>query len=213
VCFHTDARDLQQQMSTARCLVLTLAAIVSWQIPEIDRVLRTWNPHEEDLDPSLLTPISPIGWDHVLLYGEVPAGSHPRAPAAHWEPRPRPRTVVTPQPHHTSRLMPSRTFSYASARSPSDHMNVYHIRSQYSTSTMGVASGDQSLPLVSQWRPRQSFCAFFELSDARCNTLPQTGAKNRFWPARRRGALARCFVASALNVSPIVTEHLYSVAS
>jgi hypothetical protein len=105
VCFHTDARDLQQQMSTARCLVLTLAAIVYWQITEIDRVLRTWNPHEEDLDPSLLTHISPIEWDNVLLYGEVPAGSHPRAPTAHWEPRPRPRTIVTPQPHHTSTVM------------------------------------------------------------------------------------------------------------
>jgi hypothetical protein len=65
-----DARDLQQQVSTAGCLVLILAAIVYWQITEIDRVLRTWNPHEEDLDPSLLTHISPIGWDNVLLYGE-----------------------------------------------------------------------------------------------------------------------------------------------
>jgi PKD repeat protein len=45
---------LQQQMSTARCLVLILAAIVYWQITEIDRVLRTWDPHEEELDPDLL---------------------------------------------------------------------------------------------------------------------------------------------------------------
>ena len=65
-----DARDLPQQMSTASCLILILTAIVYWQITEMDRVLRTWNPHEEDLDPFLLTPISPIGWDNVRLYGE-----------------------------------------------------------------------------------------------------------------------------------------------
>src|SRR6266536_3491744 len=65
-----DGRDLQQQMSTARCLVLILAAIVYWQITEIDRVLRTWDLHEEELDPDLLAHISPIGWDNVLLYGE-----------------------------------------------------------------------------------------------------------------------------------------------
>jgi hypothetical protein len=65
-----DAWDLQQQMSTASCLVLILAAIVYWQITEIDRLLRTWNPHEEDLDPFLLMHISPTGWDNVLLYGE-----------------------------------------------------------------------------------------------------------------------------------------------
>lgn len=65
-----DARDLQQQMSTASCLVLILAAIVYWQITEIDRVLRTWDPHEEGLDLALLAHISPIGWDNVLLYGE-----------------------------------------------------------------------------------------------------------------------------------------------
>jgi hypothetical protein len=65
-----DARDLPQQMSTASCLVLILTAIVYWQITEMDRVLRPWNPHEEDLDPFLLTHISPIGWDNVRLYGE-----------------------------------------------------------------------------------------------------------------------------------------------
>jgi TnpA family transposase len=65
-----DARDLQQQMSTASCLVLILAAMVYWQITEIDRVLRSWDPHKEGLDPALLAHISPIGWDNVLLYGE-----------------------------------------------------------------------------------------------------------------------------------------------
>jgi hypothetical protein len=35
---------LQQQMSTASCLVLTQAAIVYWQITESDRVLCTGDP-------------------------------------------------------------------------------------------------------------------------------------------------------------------------
>jgi Tn3 transposase DDE domain len=51
-------------------LVLILAAIVYWQITEIDRVLHTRDPREENLDPALLTHISPIGWGNVLLYGE-----------------------------------------------------------------------------------------------------------------------------------------------
>jgi hypothetical protein len=44
-------------MSMASCLVLILAAIVYWQITEIDRVLRTWNPHEEDLEMKVLTSV------------------------------------------------------------------------------------------------------------------------------------------------------------
>lgn len=67
---YVDARDFQQQMSTASCLVLILAAIVYWQITEIDRVLHTRDPREENLDPALLTHISPIGWGNVLFYGE-----------------------------------------------------------------------------------------------------------------------------------------------
>ena len=67
---HTEGRDWQQQMSRASCLVLILAAIIYWQIREIDTVLRHWDPLEEGVDPSLLPHISPIGWDNVILYGE-----------------------------------------------------------------------------------------------------------------------------------------------
>jgi TnpA family transposase len=67
---HADGRDFQQQMSRASCLVLILAAIIYWQILEIDRVLRHWDPAEDGLDPALLTHISPIGWDNIVLYGE-----------------------------------------------------------------------------------------------------------------------------------------------
>ena len=57
-------------MSRASCLVLILAAIIYWQIREIDMVLRHWDPVEEGIDPALLPHISPIGWDNVILYGE-----------------------------------------------------------------------------------------------------------------------------------------------
>jgi len=67
---HADGRDFQQQMSRASCLVLILAAIIYWQILEIDRVLRHWDPAEDGIDPALLIHISPIGWDNIILYGE-----------------------------------------------------------------------------------------------------------------------------------------------
>ena len=35
-----------------------------------DPVLRHWDPTEAGVDPPLLTHISPIGWDNVVLYGE-----------------------------------------------------------------------------------------------------------------------------------------------
>jgi len=67
---HADGRDFQQQMSRASCLVLILAAIIYWQIREIDTVLRHWDPGEDGVDASLLPHISPIGWDNIVLYGE-----------------------------------------------------------------------------------------------------------------------------------------------
>jgi TnpA family transposase len=66
----TDGRDLQQQMSRASCLVLILAALIYWQILQIDGVLQHWNPTEDGIAPALLTHISPIGWNNVVLYGE-----------------------------------------------------------------------------------------------------------------------------------------------
>jgi TnpA family transposase len=67
---HADGRDFQQQMSRASCLVLSLAAIIYWQIREIDTVLRHWDPSEDGVDASLLPHISPIAWDNIVLYGE-----------------------------------------------------------------------------------------------------------------------------------------------
>ena len=47
-----------------------LAAIIYWQIREIDRVLSEAGSDADDLNFELLSHISPIGWDNVLLYGE-----------------------------------------------------------------------------------------------------------------------------------------------
>ena len=64
-----DWRDFRRQMSTASCLLIILAAIVYWQIREIERVLGDIDPGE-DVPVDLLDHISPISWENVVLYGE-----------------------------------------------------------------------------------------------------------------------------------------------
>ena len=60
----------ERQTGAASCLLLILAAIIYWQIREIDRVLSEAGSDADDLNFELLSHISPIGWDNVLLYGE-----------------------------------------------------------------------------------------------------------------------------------------------
>ena len=63
--------SLQPAGGAASCLLLILAAIIYyWQIREIDRVLSEAGSDADDLNFELLSHISPIGWDNVLLYGE-----------------------------------------------------------------------------------------------------------------------------------------------
>ena len=83
----TDGRDFQQQMSRASCLVLILAAIIYWQIQEIETVLRHWDPEADGINPALLPHLSPIGWENVVLYGEYHLDRDPGAPslAGRWE--------------------------------------------------------------------------------------------------------------------------------
>jgi TnpA family transposase len=66
----TDGRDFQQQMSRASCLVLIEAAIIFWQILQIDEVLRFWDLEAEGIDPRFLAYMSPVRWDNVILYGQ-----------------------------------------------------------------------------------------------------------------------------------------------
>ena len=58
------------ETGAASCLLLILAVITYWQIREIDRVLSEAGSDADDLNFELLSHISPIGWDNVLLYGE-----------------------------------------------------------------------------------------------------------------------------------------------
>ena len=66
-----DWRDFQRQMSAASSLLVVLAAIIYWQIKEIERVIG--EASEEELMPlrlELLSHVSPIGWENVMLYGQ-----------------------------------------------------------------------------------------------------------------------------------------------
>ena len=65
-----DQRDFERQTGAASCLLLILAAIIYWQIREIDRVLSEAGSDADDLNFELLSHISPIGWNNVLLYDE-----------------------------------------------------------------------------------------------------------------------------------------------
>ena len=64
------SREFIAETGAANCLLLILAAIIYWQIREIDRVLSEAGSDADDLNFELLSHISPIGWDNVLLYGE-----------------------------------------------------------------------------------------------------------------------------------------------
>ena len=66
-----DQRDFERQTGAASCLLLILAAIIYRQIRGdrscFERGGLGW---PDDLNFELLSHISPIGWDNVLLYGE-----------------------------------------------------------------------------------------------------------------------------------------------
>lgn len=51
-------------------MTLILACIVFWQAQEIGRVLTQHDPQTEGIDAALLSHLSPVAWDNVLLYGE-----------------------------------------------------------------------------------------------------------------------------------------------
>lgn len=64
------ARDLQQQLSNASCLLIILACIVYWQAKEIENIFTRYIPEKDGIDISLMPHISPIGWENILLYGQ-----------------------------------------------------------------------------------------------------------------------------------------------
>ena len=58
------SREFIAETGAASCLLLILAAIIYWQIREIDRVLSEAGSDADDLNFELLSHISPIGWDN-----------------------------------------------------------------------------------------------------------------------------------------------------
>ncbi len=59
---------LGQKLSSS-CLTLVIACIIYWQAKEIHRVLQT-HPPPDNIDLSLLSHISPVSWENVILYGD-----------------------------------------------------------------------------------------------------------------------------------------------
>ncbi len=64
------ARNLQAQRNTSNSLTLIMACLIYWQAKEIAHVIREGDPQAEGINLNLLTHISPIGWENVILYGE-----------------------------------------------------------------------------------------------------------------------------------------------
>ena len=63
-------KTLEEITSSGNCTTLIMAAIIYWQILEIDAVLCHWDLAEDGINPALLPHISPIGWDNIVLYGQ-----------------------------------------------------------------------------------------------------------------------------------------------
>jgi len=64
-----NTRDWLQQKHSASCLTLVIACIIYWQAKEIHRVIQT-NTLPDNMDLSLLSHISPVSWENVILYGD-----------------------------------------------------------------------------------------------------------------------------------------------
>lgn len=62
-------RDWLQQKNSCSSLTLVIACIIYWQAKEIHRVIQTHTPPEH-IDLALLSNISPVSWENVILYGE-----------------------------------------------------------------------------------------------------------------------------------------------
>lgn len=62
-------RDWLQQKISCSCLTLVIASIIYWQAKEIHRVIQTHTPPEH-IDLALLSNISPVSWENVILYGD-----------------------------------------------------------------------------------------------------------------------------------------------
>ena len=68
-CGRVSKRDLLEQRYSCSCLTLVMACIIYWQAKEIEQVMQIQSPDTDKIDLSLLSHVSPIAWDNVILYG------------------------------------------------------------------------------------------------------------------------------------------------
>lgn len=62
--------DLQAQRNTCSCLTLIIACIIYWQAKEITQIIDTYEHELDEQCLAMLSHVSPIGWDNIILYGE-----------------------------------------------------------------------------------------------------------------------------------------------
>ena len=63
------SREWLQQKHACSCLTLVIAAIIYWQAKEIHRVIQNYDV-PDDIDLDLLSHISPVSWENIVLYGD-----------------------------------------------------------------------------------------------------------------------------------------------
>lgn len=64
------ASHLQAQQNTCSCLTLIIACIIYWQAKEIVQIIEIDGHQLDEKSLAMLSHISPIGWDNIILYGE-----------------------------------------------------------------------------------------------------------------------------------------------
>lgn len=65
-----EADQWHDQRTIAGCLTLIMACIIYWQAKEISRAIQDGDPDAAGLNLDLLSHISPIHWENVIIYGE-----------------------------------------------------------------------------------------------------------------------------------------------
>ena len=64
-----NSREWLQQKHACSCLTLVIACIIYWQAKEIHRVIQT-HDLPEHINIELLSHISPVSWENIILYGD-----------------------------------------------------------------------------------------------------------------------------------------------
>ncbi len=65
-----EADQWRDQRTIAGCLTLIMACIIYWQAKEMSRAIQDGDPAAASVNLDLLSHISPIHWENVIIYGE-----------------------------------------------------------------------------------------------------------------------------------------------